>query len=157
MSSRQSRYVGIGVIGLTAIATAAVLVLGMRAPRAEDSEPPAEEGVAEPIPARPQRTRTPFEPYETGPHALTYESLSDGPIPDLAYDPSEGIDAETYAIIANDTKASVDDAQAWAETAFPYDVHQAFSAGSAIRRAQADLARAEYEAGLAGVDELGVE
>ena len=135
-------------------AVAAVAVFAVDAPWAQDT---VDEGIDEPIPPRPQRTRTPFEPYETGPHALPYESLSDGPIPDIAYDPSEGIDAETYAIIANDTKASVDDAQAWAETAFPYDVHQAFSAGSAIRRAQAELARDEYEAGLAGVDELGVE
>jgi hypothetical protein len=134
----------------------ALLALALGASLSMDA-PWAQEAAEEAIPPRPPRTRTPFQPYPADPGALAYETLSDGPIPHIDVDPEAGIDAETYAIIANETRASVDDAQAWGDLAVPPAMHQAFAAGSAIARAEAAVTRAEYEAGLTGIADVGVE
>jgi hypothetical protein len=110
-----------------------------------------------PIPPRPPRTRTPFEPYQTDPGAVTYEELSATPIPHIELDPDGDISDATYQIITKETKASVGDAGTWAETRNGYAVHQRWSQYSQIQRELAELKQAEYEAGLTGNGEVGVE
>jgi hypothetical protein len=150
------------VAGLAALCL--IVFLGRRDVQAEeeggeDAAGEAEAGAEEPeaIPPRPQRTRTPFELYAADADALTYESLSNTPIPDIEVDPTEPVDPEVYAIVANETKKSVDDIEEWAETKNGYAVHQKWSQYSRIRREQAALKLAEYETGLTGTGETGVE
>jgi hypothetical protein len=158
MSERSRRFVRAGLWSSAAFAFGLIGILAVTAPRAQSADEPAAD---EPAPAGgmslPQRTRSPFEPYPADPGALTYESLSDGPVPSAELDPEEPVDPATYALVANETKASVDDAQAWAESHNGHAVSQRWSGYSAKMRGQAQLKRAEYEADLAGIEELGVE
>lgn len=139
------------------IAVGAVAIGSLSTPSAQDTAPADPPVVDEPIPPRPQRTRSPFSAYPADPGALTYESLSDTPIPDIDIDPEGPIDPAIYAIVANETKASVDDAQAWAETHNGHAVSQRWSGYSAVMRARAKVKAAEYASGTTGLGDVGVE
>lgn len=142
------------LVGACVVALAGFLFLAGTV-RAEEETPLVEEGAEDAGSTAP--TRTPFLPYAADPGALTYESLYEGPIPDLAIDPEASVDEATYRIVANETRASVDDVETWAQADNGYEVHQQWAAYSQLRQQQIEVERAEREAGLGGIGDLGVE
>jgi hypothetical protein len=150
MSKRRLLGLGIGACGLALIGFLS-WSRTVRADAAAPAEAEGEEGgLTEPV-------RRPFEPYPADPGALAYESLSATPIPEATSDPDAPVDEETYRITSNETRDSVDQAEEWAQTRNGYAVHQRWSAYSRVRRAAIEVERAEREAGLAGMGEVGVE
>jgi hypothetical protein len=128
-------------MAVTAAAVAAVMILGMRAPRAEeDGAPPADLSL-DPDAVQSADRHQPFTPYATDDGTVAYEDHRVGP-------PTDDDDVRP-------SREAVDDAQAFAEQN-GYDVHQAWSAYSRLRAAQARIRAAEYESGTAGLGDVGV-
>jgi hypothetical protein len=134
MSARRRRLVRT-CVWLAALATVAVATgAGITGLRAEEGELPA--GVTEEDVAQwelwKQLNPDPFEPPAPDPGAVTYDSMSAG------------------------ERADLDEAALRSETSHGYAVHQAWSSYSHQAAANARVKAAEYAAGLAGVEDVGV-
>jgi hypothetical protein len=102
--------------------------------------------------------RNPFALAPSDPGALRYEDLATGPIPqvDLLLHPDDPIPLDVYRDITKESRASVDDIEAWAQVHNGPAVTAAWSAYTASKVTEAQQRRAEYEAGLTGIGDVGV-
>jgi hypothetical protein len=150
-TTRLSSALRIGA-AIIAIGAVAIVLLARRGASASDQEPAAEAPFDNDL-----RERRWFEQYPSDEGAIPYEDLAEGPIPEsppLAEDGSLPI--ETAQSVGRETRASVDDAQAWAEDN-GYEVSQAWSRYSQLKRHEALVKRAANQSGLSGLEDVGVQ
>lgn len=122
------------------LAGAAVVVLGeVQAQDASDGAGPAQGAT-----------------YPADPGALQWPDYG-APTPLPADADQDGIEPEVYRAAVRETAQSVDDTFEWADVSNGPAVHSAYSAVTNAGVLEASLRRAEYEAGLAGLESLGVE
>ena len=140
MRRRQTRWEA------AALATFFLCLLLLPGARAQEPEKTAEE-----------EPQSPFKLHPADEGAVTYDdavSATDVVSDSAAGD--EGMSEEQYRTASAETKESFDDTATWAETQNGYDVHQAWSKYTDAMVQEAQVKRAEYEAGLSGATELGV-
>jgi hypothetical protein len=99
-----------------------------------------------------------FRQAPSDPGALQYSDLIDGtPLQLTDEEKRTGvIEFGRYQAASRETKASVDDAMAWAERKNGHSVSHAWSGYTNAMAQEAQVRRAEYEAGLAGIGDVGV-
>ena len=149
---------GAWIVVVACVGLGTGIVVFERVSRAQTTDPPETRAPDGDGRVLPKRTRSPFAPYPTSDGAIAYDTMSDSPIPNRPEEGFEdGMTAAEYELYNNETKQAVDDTQTWAETKNGYAVSQRYRSLSSLRRAQAKIKAAEYEAGTTGLGDVGVE
>lgn len=115
--------------------------------------------VADPAPSAPSGVRgEPFNLYPADDGALAWDDHVEGTVPSPTEEEiaSGSMTAERAYATSRETKAGVLAVQEWAEADHAPAVHAAYSTYSQLMAAEAELKRAEYEAGLSGIGETGI-
>jgi hypothetical protein len=148
MSSPRQRTFVDWLVGLACFGLAMLSLLAPRL-RAQESPPPS------PPTGSPGE---PFQLFEAGPGEITYDQLSLTPAsPPTAEEIAAGFMTDSrYQEVTKETRASVDDTADWADGMNGAPVHEAWSGYTAVMQVQAEAARAAYEAGLSGSENIGV-
>ena len=154
----RTRRWGIASGSAVAVLAAVAIITGQGASEAQEP-PPEPEPSSEP--SGPLTSELRWNPFELAPadaDAIQYDDMANGPTPELADGWEEsGVSAEAYRAAMNESKAGIDQIEAWAQLSHTPAVASKWSEYTASRVAAAQARRAEYESGLSGTGDVGVE